>query len=865
MWKFKLAILSLLCLLVIPVQAQVNDLLTISVEAGYGGFYRPDYWTPLRVTIENRGAGVRGRVVVRPETSAGGLSNAYSLPVDLPPQTGGNPIVLTDFLYAVLDGGDTTLRVELLNDDGNSLASRDVSLRDLGARDALYVVLSESTNLSNPITLDETHAAGYEAFTIYWQLDNLPDRAGGLDAVNAVVFNDIDTSALDDTDAVLGTSGIQEIEQKAALRSWILGGGHLIATGGIGWETTASGLRDLLPIDPQDFNTAEGLTTMARFAADYETRLDGEYFLVSGDVTGDVLLANDTGDPLIVRRNYGNGTVDYLTVDPNSTPLVNWDQRDSLWFTLLTSAQTRPNWSYGFSQWNEAVTAMEILPGVDLLPAVMTLVGFLVAYVVLIGPVNYIILNRLNRRGYAWITIPVLIGIFSYLAFQVGFDIRGSDVLLSRLSVVQTWEDSEQAQVHQLVGLLAPRRGEYTLSVDDGFTRDNASNDPLGDTRLLRPVGRETTIGSFTESRTAIEIQEGASFSAVDFPVDASFIAGFSTTGALSRPDIGGLVTVDLSPRAENEMLRMRGSVRNDSDITLHDPVILARGVMLTLNETLLPGDQIPFDTDTRQTNIQEPALPANLEYARDDDEYLAYITGGVPRASRPTSFTYDNVAAILRFSSVNARVNYGLELEDESDEYRRRRAFLWSFVVDQYGSTGRGNSVYLVGWADESPYRETVPGETTGTIDTTLYIIELDVQLDIPRRVAAVVTEDQFSWVSISRTDAPNIGITRIDVDPSADIAFRFTPQPGAILNQVNEMDIIYNRSDSRVSGNFELWNWEAGEWELFRITADRITIDDPARFLGPLNAVQVRATPRADGGNLTVVRIGVEQRGSF
>lgn len=865
MWRFKLAVLCLVCLFVMPNQAQIQDLLTITVDGGYGGFYRPDHWTPLHVTIQNRGAGIQGRVIVRPETSAGGLSNAYSLPVDLPPQTGDDPAVFSDFLYVILDGGDATLRVEFLNEDDGVLISRDVTLRALAPRDALHVVLSESTNLSNPITLDNVHPAGYRGYTIYWQLNNLPDRAGGLDAVNTILFNDINTSDLDDADATFGAVGIQQIEQKAALRAWVLNGGHLIVTGGAAWELTANGLQDMLPFVPQSFQTAQDLTPMAHFAADYETELSGDYFLTVGEIIGDVLLTNAAGDPLIIRRGYGNGTVDYLTVDPNAAPLVNWRNRDKLWFTLATSTQARPNWSYGFSQWDQGTTAMEILPGVTLLPAVMTLIGFLAAYVLLIGPINYFILSRINRQGYAWVTIPFFIGIFSVLAFQLGFQIRGDRVILSRLSVIQTWQDSQQAHVHQLIGLLAPRRNNYTLSMDDGRTRDDEQNDPLGDTRMLRPVGQEVAVGSFVAARTPIEIQQGVSFTAVDFPVDASFIAGFSTNGALARPAIDGLVTVDLSQQETDAMLRLRGSVRNNTEFTLHDPVILARGVVLPLDTSLQPGEQIVFDTNNETSLISEPAVPVSMEYARDTDDVIMILSNMVPYSSRPTVFSYDNVLSILGSNPDNP-ASFTAKAQNASDEFRRRQAFLQSFIRDQYGSTARGNSVYLIGWTDQAPYTETVPNELTRTVDTTLYIVELAVQYDTPQRSEIVITEDQFTWVSIDRTNAPNAGVIRVDVPASAEIVFRFTPLPGSVLDEVNALDIIYNRRDSRVASTFEIWNWEAAEWEVFTIMdADRMTFDDPARFLGPLNAVQIRATPRGDGGNLTIDRIGIEQRGNF
>ena len=49
----------------------------------------------------------------------------------------------------------------------------------------------------------------------------------------------------------------------------------------------------------------------------------------------------------------------------------------------------------------------------DSLPDVLPIIGFLLIYIALMGPLNYVILNRLNRREWAWVTIPLLIAVFS--------------------------------------------------------------------------------------------------------------------------------------------------------------------------------------------------------------------------------------------------------------------------------------------------------------------------------------------------------------------------------------------------------------------------------------------------------------------
>lgn len=836
-----LASVSLLLLMsvivVAPSHAQqdIGDLLEIEVEqAGYGGIYRPDYWIPLKVRVTNRGPDFNGRVVVRPETSDGSVDHVFSTPVnDL-----SRPIVpstetsRTFFLYIIANGGDTNIRVELLNDEDRVAATTDISLSDRLSRDGIYVTVPRD----NSINLSSASIGGYNAFQVGWEISDIPDRAGGLEAVDVMVFSDVDTARL--TDA-----------QRTALELWVVGGGHLIVTGGDNAAQTADGFADLLPFVPDTGSTAttEDLTELARLAGDFSESLTGETFITEGEVkAGAQVLAQDgESRPLLVRQGRGNGTIDYLTVSPSLAPLSGFDNIDGLWFSILTTTEPYPGWSNGILNWSDAKTAIEILPGLDLLPAALSLIGFLGIYILLVGPLNYFILARLNRRGYAWFTIPILIAVFSVLAWSVGFSLRGNEVTLSRIAVVQTWPEEEAARVDQLVGLLAPRRGDYTLTMSD-------------EDRMLRPLGRLDGFAPLAATEANIRIEQTENFEAVEFPVDASFIAGFNALGFAERPDIGGSVTLSVDA---NGRLTLRGVVRNSSEITLNDPVILARGLVVPLGDALTtdgPDNIIDFSTESQAPPVLESAVPHPLEYDRGGGGRISAVNRA--RSGRSTvrvPFTADGIMQQQRAESED-----GLD-----EEVRRREAFLSSFINDQYASSARGNRVYLIGWGDVAPFEEDVPGERIRYVETTLYVIELESETTTaPGTNTAVVGQDQFSWVSIERDDLPDIGPVNMELFDENQATFRFTPLPGAVLDEVDQLVLIVERSSTRLGGVINMWNWQTGEYEEVEFEpAERTILTDFERFLGPNNAVQVRTVPRSDGGVTLISRIGIEQRGSF
>ena len=58
-----------------------------------------------------------------------------------------------------------------------------------------------------------------------------------------------------------------------------------------------------------------------------------------------------------------------------------------------------------------------------------------VAYLVLVGPVNYFVLRRLDMRALSIVTIPMLSAVFVLLNFAAGYLSRGVNTVGRRVTV----------------------------------------------------------------------------------------------------------------------------------------------------------------------------------------------------------------------------------------------------------------------------------------------------------------------------------------------------------------------------------------------------------------------------------------------
>lgn len=835
-----LLIIALLVSLVPMAQLQEGSpAISLTLNAGYDGLFRENEWFPLRVQISNDGADVAGRVVVRPERAGNAFTNTFSVPVDMP--AGSRKSV---FLYVTARSYATEVRVEFLDDSGISLAEQANPLRNVLYQDQLHVVLTQAS--AGSVDLTSVRSGGYNAYQSNWLIENIPDRAAALDAVDTLLFTDIDTGPL-------------TTAQQQALADWVAEGGHLIVTGGTNWQATAAGLTDLLPLMPDGSDTESNLDSLGALAGAGE--LQGETIIATGTLADDarVLAETEASVPLVARHTLGLGTVDYLAVDPLAQPLRDWTGLNDLWFMLTSTLPPQPSWTRDLVEIDRAANAVEVLPGLNLLPDVLPLCGFLAAYVALIGPLNYVVLNRINRREWAWLTMPIFILLFSGLAWAVGFNLRGNTATISRLAVVESWPDVERAQVSGLVGLLSPRRTDYTLMMTDGS--------------LLRPMARTIQANPFAASvQSSTDIQQADSFRADNFTVDASFIATFSTSSTIDRPDISGQASLFYEPARLDETTghwAVRGSVRNNSQETISNPVILARGASLALEAALEPGDIQTFEMPLIPDG-QVPAAPSVLERSTDSTSSILAFN----RFSRDTTASEQTIRDIINTNLYSSRL-YTTAPGNTAEEQEnfRRQYFLSSFMQDHYLSTARGNGVYLAGWSDRMPLETELDGAAWAALDTTLHLVELEVEI-VPPTGRVVIGPELFTWVARERVGLTiNSAPVNAALQPGEEATFQFTPLPDAVLSRVDALNIELNMgTTSRFEVPVEVWNWQAQAWDVIelepmqdRTSVRRQSIDDPEMYLGVDNTVRVRLTVDETLGFLRILRLAVEHEGQY
>ncbi len=431
--------------------ADIKDQVRMKVAAGFEKEARVGSWAPVTVFLENTGnKDIQGRVILqydqrrqvrywRPVVLAAGAKKRLDFFI---PLQQGVPIsaagYYNKFLTAVFQSG-------------NEEIVQEVALYITSPNNLYVAVVAAQPGTLNHLSGVDLSQPG-KIGVVHLPLAALPAYGQVLANFSVIVFNNIDTGQL--------TAG-----QLAALKHWLAEGGTLIIGGGPNWQQTLSGLPgELLPVAVTGLAMLDELPALAKFggeklavnqpvpAAKGRLAEGGQVMVIQGDI------------PLIAKKEVGRGTVIFSAMDLGLEPLVSWNGNNRFWAKILSnevmsarSVKGRP-----IPARPADFRALQQLSALEL-PGVSQVLVVIIVYLLLIGVINYRVLKRFDRRDWAWVTVPLLVALFTSGIYLMGSRGRG-DVISNNISLV-TLEGNNRAWGRFYTGVFAPSRADYEISI----------------------------------------------------------------------------------------------------------------------------------------------------------------------------------------------------------------------------------------------------------------------------------------------------------------------------------------------------------------------------------------------------------------
>ncbi|MFQ3593476.1 MAG: hypothetical protein SNJ82_09870, partial [Gemmataceae bacterium] len=429
-----------------------------------------------------------GRYRLKVET-ADAEALLYHYPIEVPEMPARGERLL--MAYAVPGADQKSFRVRLETSEGRLLQTSPPVERDpfgiLREQEVLYVGLGVAhASLTRAIDPPEERGKNPEAeqefdrrkFALIEEVALLPDQWFGYAAADAVLLSTRDERFLaqfcDEANRA----------RREALLEWVRRGGVLLLPIGTNRQQVA---RDLLPQLPGiDLQIAgsEAIKSLPVLSLQW-VKLSGQKATLQNlEITkfraGPAIaeLVRESGSPVLLHASLGRGRIFVFAFDLEDPRVTAWEGYRILWNKLQQEiaplVKRDPKGHAGVLGANldrdDLVDRLKanLETFEEITPISFGYVAlFLVFYILIVGPLDYIILKKIFKRlEWTWLTFPLTILLLSGLAYFVAYHLKGAELRTNKMDLLDfDLHDSGTVYGNTWVTLFSPRVEAYTVGL----------------------------------------------------------------------------------------------------------------------------------------------------------------------------------------------------------------------------------------------------------------------------------------------------------------------------------------------------------------------------------------------------------------
>ena len=459
--KVKRVVLSLIAMILVmtvmvPVYAEEQDkdvenpAYIVTVEAGLDGILMEGKPAPISITIRNLDKDFDGTLRVIIPATYDQDSLAYEKAITVP-YSGEKTfsMLLPDIRDAKY------LRIELETGKKKIIYSQRETIRPVSAgQEAIIGVLSSDytgLNYFDGTTISMTYGI-VSAKLVQLTADNLPEVSDGLEICDMILIDNYNTSQLSE-------------EQRSAIIGWVNNGGILMLATGSKASVVLEGFVDTLcPV--QTGGLTKNTISVNSFGSYEVSGVDCAEITAQG--WSDLQSVVAYGAP-IYQQTYGGGTVNIISYDLAMNPIAGWTEgRDSLASSLLSNVGTDSQYQdivYNSEQKYDDYNMNNAVAGVDLnkVPNALLYSAIYLIYVIILGPVAYLVLKAKDKREKIWLVMPAITLVFTIIILFTSMAYKIRKPFIDEVSIVEYSNGSTSTKVFMYVR--SPKGKAYDIDL----------------------------------------------------------------------------------------------------------------------------------------------------------------------------------------------------------------------------------------------------------------------------------------------------------------------------------------------------------------------------------------------------------------
>lgn len=613
-------------------------------DAVYDGYAKEDSLVPVDITLTNSGEELNGDLAVTTVNPAGGNDIVYLKQLELP----AGSVKTVTFTLPSLNYNNKNTRVDFYK-GGIAKNNRVVLPKNnyISLRTVSDVLVGGLTR--DPDTLQFLALSGNNSVRVSpvpLDVAKLPTNPLLLSSLDALVFNDVSTDALTE-------------DQVRAIQAWVQDGGKLIVAGGPQYAKTVQAFRTLAPLAYEKTVQTDTLSAFEQESGK-PLKLNDPITLAAGKLQSGKVLIAQNGTPLIMQTPLGSGFVYSIAYDLAEPSLSAWVGNADIWNLVLDPgsnaganfAKSQINTSYNLNR------AMDLFPSIKP-PDYKTLSLLFVLYSILVAPVLYLILKKLDKREWAWAIIPLLALVSTAGIYAVGAKDKTA-ILAHELNQYYLSGDGSGSRL-SYTAVFVPQSGNVDAEFPDGahivpLPPDNSYNN----TSNALSQNADTYLRQ-VENKTQLEWKKVPFWSV--------------RKAKWQQGDLEGLGQFNTAVTLKASGLE--GTVGNATPVDMQNVHIIINGQVIAIGD-LAAGETKPFS---------EPLTANPARYSDEIAEQMFAATRG--------NRTYD---------------------------YERERRIV-SAAMDERSMNGQTSEPLVLGWSKDKQSDIRVEGKTPRTDRLNLYM----------------------------------------------------------------------------------------------------------------------------------------------
>lgn len=794
-------------------QRKANPNVKMITKSLFQGNFKFGDWLPVEVSLENYGEAVDIQVqsTILTRVNSVTYSTTYQRDVNLGERANKRLLLyIVPFVETSNSSGQVVYDTPIILKAGSQkLAEGKVNLQPRSPTDYLVGAFTQDPNSLN--SLNNTKVGGGQrnrVATLNLSLSDIPDRGIGLRSFNSLIISEQNTDSL-------------TTDQRTALREYVEDGGQLILEGGNGWNKVQSGFTStFLPLDIHGYVNIDSLNDLISPTGE-EIKSSGPLtrpaVIAQGKVMKDARLLSHVLNgtsvvPIAAERKVGAGRVVGMSIDLAVPPLQDWSGATQFWQELFNYNITPPHQLYTETnpQIKNAADMLGLVTNVPelKLPDISTFFLFLAIYLVLLGPVNYLVLKKFKRLALSWLTLPALTVIFTFIIVNYANSQPPGQVLINQLSVVQVGTDQDLAQVRSYSAVFSPEDRNYDI-------RPVVSNPENSGRLLIVPLNRSTS--GLNDSDINRLVVQGDHPYLDNFQIGQWNAQGFAIEGSVQAQPY------QIAANLHYEDGKIVGTIHNNTALSLKNTMLTLGDAPVKFKDTIEAGEIVPV----------EFSLPSPTAAAQ--------------------AFCSTNFSSSSSFNSSSPSEKIAnLFMQDRKDDklVQSRANFLRKiYDSGRYSPINTRRGLDLIAWMDQNPVPISVNGLTSQSKSSQVLLARLPVDMETSGGDGRLLIPSvAFLPESVTATNGQVALTTRSDRTDqfclnknSVTSQFRLPAESGpfkikALTFYINAFGSGGGQRGPVSPDNYEMYDYQSRAWtDLANITNSAVQVNVGSNFSNP------------------------------